>query len=82
MGLLVIGEWKDRWDDTDSTGGRSVRQDSAFRDRVTADASSGFAAESGRHLPYLSYGSHRNLNPTGIVPVGPAVDWNEPHRRG
>ena len=28
------------------------------------------------------FGSHRNVNPTGIVPVGPALDFNAPHDRG
>jgi len=28
------------------------------------------------------YASHRNLNPTGIVPVGPALDFDAPHDRG
>lgn len=27
------------------------------------------------------YGSHRSINPTGIVPVGPEVDLNAPHGR-
>jgi len=27
------------------------------------------------------YGSHRSLNPTGIVPIGPQLDFNEPHGR-
>lgn len=27
------------------------------------------------------YGSHRTLNPSGIVPVGPAMDWTAPHGR-
>ena len=27
------------------------------------------------------YGSHRGVNPTGIVPVGPALDFNAPHDR-
>lgn len=81
MGLLVNGERKDRWYDTDSRGGRFVRQDSALRGRVTADGASGFPAASGRCLRYVSHGGHRRLNPTGIVPVGPDVDWNEPDRR-
>jgi len=55
MGLLVDGEWKDQWYDTDSTGGRFVRSEAAFRDRVTADGSSGFKAESGRYHLYVSY---------------------------
>jgi putative glutathione S-transferase len=28
------------------------------------------------------YGSHPDVNPTGIVPVGPVLDLNEPHDRG
>ena len=27
------------------------------------------------------YGSHRNLNPSGIVPSGPALDFDRPHDR-
>jgi putative glutathione S-transferase len=64
MGLLVDGEWKDQWYDTKSTGGRFKRQDSAFRDRVTADGSSGFKAEAGRYHLYVSLAcpwAHRTL---------------------
>jgi putative glutathione S-transferase len=64
MGLLVDGEWKDRWYDTSSTGGRFVRKSAQFRDRVTADGSSGFKAESGRYHLYVSYAcpwAHRTL---------------------
>ena len=28
------------------------------------------------------YASHRNLNPTGIIPVGPVLDLDAPHDRG
>jgi putative glutathione S-transferase len=28
------------------------------------------------------YGSHKTINPTGIVPVGPALDFTRPHDRG
>jgi len=28
------------------------------------------------------YGSHKTINPTGIVPVGPKVDFTAPHGRG
>jgi glutathionyl-hydroquinone reductase len=34
------------------------------------------------HIKRHYYGSHRNLNPTGIVPKGPIVDLTEPHDRG
>jgi putative glutathione S-transferase len=64
MGLLVEGEWRDRWYDTEKTGGAFVRQESAFRGRVTADGSSGFPAASGRYHLYVSYAcpwAHRTL---------------------
>lgn len=64
MGLLIEGRWADQWYDTKSTGGRFVRQDSAFRGRVTADGSSGFKAEPGRYHLYVSYAcpwAHRTL---------------------
>jgi len=28
------------------------------------------------------YGSHRNLNPSGIIPIGPALDFTAEHGRG
>jgi len=28
------------------------------------------------------YASHRHINPTGIVPLGPALDFSAPHDRG
>jgi glutathionyl-hydroquinone reductase len=34
------------------------------------------------HIRHHYYGSHRSVNPTGIVPIGPAIDWLEPHGRG
>ena len=64
MGLLVDGVWQDRWYDTAKSGGRFVRQDSAFRGWVTADGSSGFPAEPGRYHLYVSYAcpwAHRTL---------------------
>ena len=33
------------------------------------------------HIAFHYYASHRSINPTGIVPVGPAIDWKEPHGR-
>ena len=64
MGLLVEGKWRDEWYDTESSGGRFVRKDSAFRDRVSADGSSGFPAEAGRYHLYVSLAcpwAHRTL---------------------
>jgi len=28
------------------------------------------------------YGSQRQVNPTGIVPIGPQIDFTAPHDRG
>jgi putative glutathione S-transferase len=64
MGMLVEGTWTDRWYDTASSGGRFVRSEAAFRDRVTADGASGFKAEPDRYHLYVSYAcpwAHRTL---------------------
>lgn len=34
-----------------------------------------------RHIKNHYYMSHANINPTGIVPVGPEQDFNQPHGR-
>ena len=34
-----------------------------------------------RHIKHHYYVSHRTINPTGIVPKGPDVDFSEPHGR-
>jgi glutathionyl-hydroquinone reductase len=70
MGMLVKGEWRDEWYDTESTGGEFVRQDAAFRNWVTPDGApgptgdGGFAAEPGRYHLYVSLAcpwAHRTL---------------------
>ena len=64
MGRLVDGIWRDEWYDTKKSGGRFQRSDSAFRDWVTADGSSGFKAEPGRYHLYVSLAcpwAHRTL---------------------
>ncbi len=70
MGLLVEGQWRDRWYDTKKTGGRFVRGDAQFRNWITADGSpgpageGGFPAEAGRYHLYVSYAcpwAHRTL---------------------
>ena len=33
------------------------------------------------HIKQHYYGSHKTINPTGIVPAGPALDFTEPHKR-
>jgi putative glutathione S-transferase len=34
------------------------------------------------HIKHHYYGSHKSINPTGIVPEGPRIDWTSPPRRG
>lgn len=33
------------------------------------------------HIKKHYYGSHKTINPTGIVPIGPEINFNEPHNR-
>jgi glutathionyl-hydroquinone reductase len=56
MGMLVDGEWRDQ-DPVAEIGaaGNFQRVDSVFRDRITADGASGFAAEAGRYHLYVAY---------------------------
>ena len=55
MGYFVDGVWNP--DDTKRTeDGRYQRHASSFRDRISADGSSGFKAEPGRYHLYVSYG--------------------------
>jgi len=70
MGLLIDGEWHDKWYDTKSTGGRFVRSDAVFRNWITPDGSlgpsgeGGFAAEPGRYHFYVCLAcpwAHRTL---------------------
>ena len=70
MGLLIDGEWHDKWYDTDSTGGRFERSAAAFRNWITADGSpgpdgkGGFRAEAGRYHLYVALAcpwAHRTL---------------------
>ena len=55
MGYLVEGRWTDEDPPETSAGGEFQRIASAFRDRVTADGSSGFKAEAGRYHLYVGY---------------------------
>jgi len=34
------------------------------------------------HIKHHYYESHDRINPTGVVPVGPDIDYTEPHGRG
>ncbi len=70
MGLLIDGQWHDKWYDTKKTGGRFVRNDSVFRNWITPDGTpgpsgdGGFKAEPGRYHLYVSLAcpwAHRTL---------------------
>lgn len=63
-GYLQNGQWQHGWYDTRSTSGDFVRSEAGFRHQVTADGSSGFAAEPGRYHLYVSLAcpwAHRTL---------------------
>lgn len=34
-----------------------------------------------QHIKHHYYRSHHTINPTGVVPVGPTLDLNQPHQR-
>jgi glutathionyl-hydroquinone reductase len=83
MGMLVDGQWRDE-DPVNEIGkaGNFQRVDSVFRDRITADGSSGFPAEAGRYHIYVAYTcpwAHRTQiflalkKLTGIISVAIAV---------
>lgn len=62
MGLLVNGEWRDQWYDTDSHGGEFVREGAQFHHAIERDGE--FPPESGRYHLYVSLAcpwAHRTL---------------------
>jgi len=50
---------------------REIYQMSGVADTVNMD-----------HIKYHYFASHLHINPFGIVPDGPAIDFTEPHTRG
>lgn len=70
MGLLQQGQWVDQWYDTKDGDGEFGRQDSRFRNWLTAEGEPGpngepgFKAEQGRYHLYVSLAcpwAHRTL---------------------
>src|SRR5579863_1539648 len=65
MGVLIDGKWRDgELPQETGRSGQFNRADSVFRDRITADGSSGFKAEPGRYHLYVAHGcpwAHRTL---------------------
>jgi glutathionyl-hydroquinone reductase len=63
MGRLVDGKWTTAPQPVDDSG-RFARTTTSFRDRITADGSSGFPAEAGRYHLYVAWAcpwAHRTL---------------------
>ena len=65
MGVLIDGQWRDQELPAETgKAGEFQRADSSFRDRITADGSSGFKAEAGRYHLYIAHNcpwAHRVL---------------------
>lgn len=64
MGLIINGKWIDQWYDTKNNQGQFIRQDSRFRDTISADEGAIFKAEAGRYHLYVSLAcpwAHRTL---------------------
>lgn len=55
--MLVNGQWTEDWQPVQESDadGRFIRQQSGFRDTVSADSDKGFTPESGRYHLYLAY---------------------------
>lgn len=63
LGMLVDGKWTTEWTERDQSG-KFNRTPTKFRDRITADGSSGFPAVAGRYHLYVSLAcpwAHRTL---------------------
>ena len=75
MGLLVDGQWHDKWYDTKKHGGRFVRSESQFRS--TIETGGEFEPESGRYHLYVSYAcpwAHRALIFRKLKGLEPHID--------
>jgi len=88
MGMMIGGVWQDTETQEIQKDGRFVRQESSFRNWITADGSSGptgksgFRAESGRYHLYVSYAcpwAHRALIYRSILGLQGAIDISVVH---
>lgn len=88
MGVLIDGEWHDVWYDTEATGGRFVREGSAFRSWVTEDGrpgptgAGGYRAEPGRYHLYVSWAcpwAHRVLVMRALKGLEQAISVSAVH---
>lgn len=71
MSLLVNGEPRPNWFETESEDGEFVREDAQFRNWITPDGApgpsgeGGLAAEAGRYHLYVSYACPPRLDQPG-----------------
>ena len=89
MGVVIDGKWTDgELPQEISQSGQFKRADSIFRDRITADGSSGFKAEPGRYHLYVAHAcpwAHRTLiyralkKLDGLISVAYAVPGIRPN---
>ena len=86
MGLLVDGHWQDKW--YENRDGRFERQDSLFRNWVTADGApgptgeGGFKAEPGRYHLFVSLAcpwAHRTLIMRSLKRLQPMIGVSVTH---
>ncbi|WP_026375093.1 glutathione S-transferase family protein [Aestuariibacter salexigens] len=77
MGLLVDGQWQDKWYDTKSSGGKFQRQASQFRDKIENTPGARFTPDSGRYHLYVSLAcpwAHRTLIFRKLKALGAHID--------
>lgn len=75
MGMLIDGVWTTKWYEPDEAG-NFVRAESQFRERVTADGSSGHPAVAGRYHLYVAHAcpwAHRTLLARGLLGLEQAI---------
>ncbi len=75
MGMMIDGVWTTKWYEPDDAG-KFVRPQTRFRERVTADGSSGFPAVAGRYHLYVSHAcpwAHRTLLARGLLGLEQAI---------
>lgn len=88
MGLLIDGQWHDKWYDTSESGGAFKRSEAGFRNWITADGTAGpsgeagFKAQAGRYHLYVSYAcpwAHRALIFRTIKGLSDLIDVSVVH---
>lgn len=80
MGLLIDGEWQDRWYDTASTGGRFVRKDAQLRGSISPGGA--HPPEAGRYHLYVAMAcpwAHRTLLVRTLLGLEEAIGVSAVH---